>query len=152
MICKKINCDEYLVTYNKYIDPFNYKELTNILNKIYNKFLKRKNIKGIYIFDIYMNYNSPKILIKTINYHINYIEIKLLVHFDGLVIYKISNYDLLKKIKHKKIYYYKNNYYIELTKDLKYKETLLLEEISECIYGKKALDIVYESVQLCEKM
>lgn len=152
MNCKKIDNYEYLVTYNKFIDPFNYRKLTNLLIKIFNKYFKTKSIKGIYFFHIYMNYNNPKILISITNHHINYIDIKILVHFDGLVLYKIDNFDLLKEIKHKKTYYYNNNYYIELTNDLKYKEVLLLEEISECVYGQKALDIVYKSVQLCEKM
>lgn len=152
MTCKKIRDDEYLFTYNKYIDPFDYKKLTIILSKIFNRFFKYKKIIGIYNFHIYINYNNPKIKLFIIRTNSKYMDIKLFVHFNNLVLYKINNYDFVNTIKNKKTYYYNNNYYIELVNDIKYNEMLLLEEISDCICGEDALEIIHKGVQLCEKM
>lgn len=149
LILKKISEYKYIITYNKYIDFFNYKEVSKLIDKIIHKFFK---IKGIYNINIYINYNETKILVDIEKTNINFIDVHLLIIINELVLYKIKTYELLKKIKHKKVYYYNSNYYIELTNNLKYKEILILEEISECVYGLETINIINKGVQLCEKM
>ena len=61
------------------------------------------------------------------------IEIKIIIHTDTPLLYKIDYFDIKKDYKNK-IYYYKNNFYLELENKINKDKYLKLLEVSEVIY------------------
>ena len=70
---------------------------------------------------------------KTIYYKKDEIEIKIIIHTDTPLLYKIDYFDIKKDYKNK-IYYYKNNFYLELENKINKDKYLKLLEVSEVIY------------------
>lgn len=148
MIINQINnTNDYIIKIIKNnIDIYNHNVLEEITNKIINKIKKQNKLEKLIILEFYpiKKYGTLIILknIKTILKTENEIEVKIIIHTDYPILYKID-YNIIKEcnIDHKNIYYYKNNFYLQIKNTISEKNYLYLLELSELIY-QNTLNII----------
>ena len=148
MIINQINnTNDYIIKIIKNnIDIYNHNVLEEITNKIINKIKKQNKLEKLIILEFYpiKKYGTLIILknIKTILKTENEIEVKIIIHTDYPILYKID-YNIIKEcnIDYKNIYYYKNNFYLQIKKTLSEKDYLYLLELSELTY-QNTLNII----------
>ena len=148
MIINKINnTNDYIIKIIKNnIDIYNHNVLEEITNKIINKIKKQNKLEKLIILEFYpiKKYGTLIILknIKTILKTENEIEVKIIIHTDYPILYKID-YNIIKEcnIDYKNIYYYKNNFYLQIKNTISEKDYLYLLELSELIY-QNTLNII----------
>ena len=139
MIIHKIeDKNSYLIKIlNNKVDIYNTQELEKITKKIFNIIIKKNKLKNLIILEIYPN-NIYGTIILLKDYHklitINdEIEVKISIHTDTPFLYKIDYFNINKLTK-ENIYYYQNNFYLEIKEPINKKEYLNLLEMSEIIY------------------
>lgn len=115
------------------------------LEKLAKKILKKiKSTNNLNILDIYQDKMYGTIIIlkkyKKKPKSNNEIEVKINIHTNNPLLYKINYFDIKKNTK-KNIYYYKNNFYLEPTTNITKRDYLNLIENSEIIY-ETSLDII----------
>lgn len=148
MIINQINnTNDYIIKIIKNnIDIYNHNVLEKITNKIINKIKKQNKLEKLIILEFYpiKKYGTLIILknIKTILKTENEIEVKIIIHTDYPILYKID-YNIIKEcnIDYKNIYYYKNNFYLQIKNTISEKDCLYLLELSELIY-QNTLNII----------
>lgn len=148
MIINQINnTNDYIIKIIKNnIDIYNHNVLEEITNKIINKIKKQNKLEKLIILEFYpiKKYGTLIILknIKTILKTENEIEVKIIIHTDYPILYKID-YNIIKEcnIDYKNIYYYKNNFYFQIKNTISEKDYLYLLELSELIY-QNTLNII----------
>lgn len=139
MIITKLDKDTYQIKLpEKNIDIYNPKEIKDIIEKITKKILKKEKLYGIAIIEIFEDINYGTIIeiknIKKIYYPQNELEVKITIHTGTTFLYKIDYFDI-KKSTNNKIYYYQNNFYLEINKHINKKKYLNILEKSEIIYN-----------------
>ena len=148
MIINQINnTNDYIIKIIKNnIDIYNHNVLEEITNKIINKIKKQNKLEKLIILEFYpiKKYGTLIILknIKKILKTENETEVKIIIHTDYPILYKID-YDIIKEfnIDHKNIYYYKNNFYLQIKNTISKKDYLYLLELSELTY-QNTLNII----------
>lgn len=148
MIISRINnTNDYIIKIIKNnIDIYNHNVLEEITNKIINKIKKQNKLEKLIILEFYpiKKYGTLIILknIKTILKTKNEIEVKITIHTDYPILYKID-YNIIKEynIDYKNIYYYKNNFYLQIKNTISEKDYLYLLELSELTY-QNTLNII----------
>jgi len=148
MIINQINnTNDYIIKIIKNnIDIYNHNVLEEITNKIINKIKKQNKLEKLIILEFYpiKKYGTLIILknIKTILKAENEIEVKIIIHTDYPILYKID-YNIIKEcnINYKNIYYYKNNFYLQIKNTISEKDYLYLLELSELTY-QNTLNII----------
>ena len=131
---------------NEQIGKLNEKLLEEITNKIINKIKKQNKLEKLIILEFYpiKKYGTLIILknIKTILKTENEIEVKIIINTDYPILYKID-YNIIKEcnIDYKNIYYYKNNFYLQIKNTISEKDYLYLLELSELTY-QNTLNII----------
>ena len=148
MIINQINnTNDYIIKIIKNnIDIYNHNFLEEITNKIINKIKKQNKLEKLIILEFYpiKKYGTLIILknIKTILKTENEIEVKIIIHTDYPILYKID-YNIIKEcnIDYKNIYYYKNNFYLQIKNTISEKDYLYLLELSELTY-QNTLNII----------
>lgn len=148
MIINQINnTNDYIIKIIKNnIDIYNHNVLEKITNKIINKIKKQNKLEKLIILEFYpiKKYGTLIILknIKTILKTENEIEVKVIIHTDYPILYKID-YNIIKEcnINYKNIYYYKNNFYLQIKNTISEKDYLYLLELSELTY-QNTLNII----------
>lgn len=148
MIINQINnTNDYIIKIIKNnIDIYNHNVLEEITNKIINKITKQNKLEKLIILEFYpiKKYDTLIILknIKTILKTENEIEVKIIIHTDYPILYKID-YNIIKEcnINYKNIYYYKNNFYLQIKNTISEKDYLYLLELSELTY-QNTLNII----------
>ena len=148
MIINQINnTNDYIIKIIKNnIDIYNHNVLEEITNKIINKIKKQNKLEKLTILEFYpiKKYGTLIILknIKTILKTENEIEVKIIIHTDYPILYKID-YNIIKEcnIDYKNIYYYKKNFYLQIKNTISEKDYLYLLELSELTY-QNTLNII----------
>lgn len=148
MIINQINnTNDYIIKIIKNnIDIYNHNVLEEITNKIINKIKKQNKLEKLIILEFYpiKKYGTLIILknIKTILKTENEIEVKIIIHTDYPILYKID-YNIIKECNMdcKNIYYYKNNFYLQIKNTISEKDYLYLLELSELTY-QNTLNII----------
>ena len=148
MIINQINnTNDYIIKIIKNnIDIYNHNVLEEITNKIINKIKKQNKLEKLIILEFYpiKKYGTLIILknIKTILKTENEIEVKIIINTDYPILYKID-YNIIKEcnIDYKNIYYYKNNFYLQIKNTISEKDYLYLLELSELTY-QNTLNII----------
>ena len=148
MIINQINnTNDYIIKIIKNnIDIYNHNVLEEITNKIINKIKKQNKLEKLIILEFYpiKKYGTLIILknIKTILKTENEIEVKIIIHTDYPILYKID-YNMIKEcnIDYKNIYYYKINFYLQIKNTISEKDYLYLLELSELTY-QNTLNII----------
>ena len=139
MIINKLkNSNEYIIKLlDKKIDIYNPVVLEKLTEKMLKKILKNNTLKKLIILDVYTDKNYGTIIIlKDYNKLVNLIdelEVKIHIHIDSIFLYKVNNLNITK-LNNKNIYYYKNNFYIEVKENTNIKDYLPLLEEEEIIY------------------
>ena len=138
MIITKLFKDTYQIKMpNQIIDICNQVKVKELTKEIIKKINKKNKLYGLTYLEIYQDINYGTIIKvkndKTIYYKKDEIEIKIIIHTDTPLLYKIDYFDIKKDYKNK-IYYYKNNFYLELESKINKDKYLKLLEVSEVIY------------------
>ena len=138
MIITKLFKDTYQIKMpNQIIDIYNQVKVKELTKEIIKKINKKNKLYGLTYLEIYQDINYGTIIKvkndKTIYYKKDEIEIKIIIHTDTPLLYKIDYFDIKKDYKNK-IYYYKNNFYLELENKINKEKYLKLLEVSEVIY------------------
>lgn len=151
MIINKID-DYYIIKLpNTKIDIFNHDELEKIVQKIILKINKKYNINNCIHLELYID-NNYGIIIKLTDYKLPFIvnnekNVKITIHVDAPFLYKIDYFDIDKKDEIKNIYYYKNQFYLELNENIDKSDYLNLLELSEIIY-EDSFDIIDKGIKI----
>ena len=148
MIINQINnTNDYIIKIIKNnIDIYNHNVLEETTNKIINKIKKQNKLEKLIILEFYpiKKYGTLIILknIKKILKTENETEVKIIIHTDYPILYKID-YNIIKEcnIDYKNIYYYKNNFYLQIKNTISEKDYLYLLELSELTY-QNTLNII----------
>ena len=151
MIINKLN-DIYIIKMpSKTINIYKVNELEDITKKIINKINKKYKIKNFAKLEIYTNKNYGSIIkIKEYNKisKTNDTEVKITVHIDTPFLYKIDYLNINTNLPHKEdIYYYKNNFYLNIKHNINKKEYLNILENSEILY-ENTLTIINNGIKL----
>lgn len=139
MIINKINNSYIIKLLKTDIDIYNPIELEKLTTKILKKINKNNKLKKLIVLEIYQDINYG-IIIKLNDYHKfininNEIEVKINIHPNSNFLYKIDYFNInTKNPNNINIYYYQNNFYIEIKKAINKKEYLNIIEQSEIIY------------------
>ena len=112
MIITKLFKDTYQIKMpNQIIDIYNQVKVKELTKEIIKKINKKNKLYGLTYLEIYQDINYGTIIKvkndKTIYYKKDEIEIKIIIHTDTPLLYKIDYFDIKKDYKNK-IYYYKN--------------------------------------------
>ena len=118
MIISQISKDNYQIKLpSKIINIYDHTEIQNITKKVIKKINKHNKLYGLAILEIYQDINYGTIIeiknIKKIFSSKDELEIKITIHTDTPFLYKIDYFDITKNNKDN-IYYYQNNFYLEL--------------------------------------
>ena len=138
MIITKLFKDTYQIKMpNQIIDIYNQVKVQELTKEIIKKINKKNKLYGLTYLEIYQDINYGTIIQvkndKNIYYKKDEIEVKIIIHTDTPLLYKIDYFDIKKDYKNK-IYYYKNNFYLELENKINKDKYLRLLEVSEVIY------------------
>lgn len=138
MIITKLFKDTYQIKMpNQIIDIYNQVKVQELTKEIIKKINKKSKLYGLTYLEIYQDINYGTIIQvkndKNIYYKKDEIEVKIIIHTDTPLLYKIDYFDIKKDYKNK-IYYYKNNFYLELESKINKEKYLRLLEVSEVIY------------------
>ena len=151
MIIKKLNNNSFITNdINIIKDIYNKEEIKNIISTIIKKLKKKYNLNNLFIFTFYINeYNNN--IIKIINKENNtkYIDIKIKFFINNITLYKIDYFKIKKlNINNKQIYYYKDNFYLEIKENINIKQKLFLEENTTYYYKEEALNIIDKGLRI----
>jgi len=122
------------------LNIFDYDDVKKFIFKILEKYIFKYNLLGTLYLDVYIDdYYGIIVDIKRKNFktYDDYVEIKITFHLDNIFLYKIDYFDLLENtnIKKQRIYYYKNNYYLEIINEINTSDYFNLLEISDIYYN-----------------
>lgn len=139
MIISQISKDNYQIKLpSKIINIYDHTEIQNITKRVIKRISKHNKLYGLAILEIYQDINYGTIIeIKNIKKTFlpkDELEIKITIHTDTQFLYKIDYFDITKNNKDN-IYYYKNNFYLELNKPINKRKYLDILEKSEIIYN-----------------
>jgi len=152
MIINKINNTYLIKILDNKIDIYSPNEPEKITTKILKKINKNNKLKKLIILEIYLNEHYGTIIKlndynKLINLN-NEIEVKINIHTDNPFLYKTDYFNINKKILNKvNIYYYKNNFYLEIKNKIKKEEYLNILEKAEIIY-ENSEKIINNSIKI----
>ncbi len=139
MIISQISKDNYQIKLpSKIINIYDHTEIQNITKRVIKRINKHNKLYGLAILEIYQDINYGTIIeIKNIKKTFlpkDELEIKITIHTDTPFLYKIDYFDITKNNKDN-IYYYQNNFYLELNKPINKRKYLDILEKSEIIYN-----------------
>ena len=129
------------------LNIFDYEDVKKFIFKILEKYIFKYNLLGTLYLDIYIDdhygiiidIRDNKKILDNVSLKINNdgVEIKITFHLDNIFLYKIDYFDLLEitNIRNQKIYYYKNNYYLNIINDINTSDYFKLLEISDIYYN-----------------
>ena len=151
MIIKQIDKYNFIIKDINIINNiYDQNEIKQLISKIINKLKKKYQLYNSFIFIFYIDeYNNNIIKIKNIENNNKYIDIKLKFYLNNIILYKID-YFLIDKlnINNKNIYYYNNNYYLKINRDITKQQLIFLEENTKYYYSKESLNIINKAIRL----
>ena len=151
MIIKRINNNSFIINdINIIKNIYNKEEIKNLISIIIKKLKKKYKLNNLFIFTFYIDeYNNNIIKIINKESYTKYIDIKIKFYINNLILYKID-YFLIDKlnISNKQIYYYKDNFYLEIKEKLNIKQKLFLEENTTYYYKEEALNIIDKGLRI----
>lgn len=134
------------------INIYNQKELKKIIEKALKRIIKNNKLNKLIIIDIYIDKMYGSIIVirnykNILSTNKNYI-VKIHINSKPHFLYKIDYFDIQKNILNKeKVYYYNNNFYLELTNYISQKSYLNIIEKSELIY-EYTEDIINKAIKI----
>ena len=151
MIIKRINNNSFIINdINIIKDIYDKEEIKNLISIIIKKLKKKYKLNNLFIFTFYIDeYNNNIIKIINKESYTKYIDIKIKFYINNIILYKID-YFLIDKlnINNKNIYYYKDNFYLEIKEKLNIKKKLFLEENTTYYYKEESLNIIDKGLRI----
>ena len=151
MIIKRINNNSFIINdINIIKDIYDKEEIKNLISIIIKKLKKKYKLNNLFIFTFYIDeYNNNIIKIINKESYTKYIDIKIKFYINNTILYKID-YFLIDKlnINNKNIYYYKDNFYLEIKEKINIKQKLFLEENTTYYYKEEALNIMEKGLRI----
>ena len=145
---------------NKYLDKINFDLKNNVEQQFNRLFIKIKNIyniemSGYYEVTVYLNdiYGMIIEIEKDDDEYVKLfgdtVDMKITFKFDSSIFYKLDEYKIFDIINYD-LYYYNDDFYIELTDNdnLEYTEYLRLLENSSIIYGNELKEIKNNAIKV----
>lgn len=155
MKCDVIDDNHYLIKiYNDYLDfdIYDHDEIKIFIEKIYNKILKKYNIKGLLTFNIFIdNMYGMIIEVEKNNGFIikNLVDIKIKFNLNISFLYEVDYFYLLENnINNQNIYYYNSKYYLEIIREMDKKTYLNLLDNSFIMYNDEINNIIDNGIKL----
>ena len=139
MIISQISKDNYQIKLpSKIINIYDHTEIQNITKRVIKRINKHNKLYGLAILEIYQDINYGTIIeiknIKKIFSSKDKKKKKITIHTDTPFLYKIDYFDITQNNKDN-IYYYQNNFYLELNKPINKRKYLDILEKSEILYN-----------------
>lgn len=155
MKCDVIDDNHYLIKiYNDYLDfdIYDHDEIKIFIEKIYNKILKKYNIKGLLTFNMFIdNMYGMIIEVEKNNDFIikNLVDIKIKFNLNISFLYEVDYFYLLENnINNQNIYYYNSKYYLEIIREMDKKTYLNLLDNSFIMYNDEINNIIDNGIKL----
>ena len=151
MIIKKINNNSFIINdINIIKDIYDKEEIKNLISTIIKKLKKKYKLNNLFIFTFYIDeYNNNIIKIINKESYTKYIDIKIKFFINNIILYKIDYFKINKlNINNKNIYYYKDNFYLEIKEKINIKQKLFLEENTTYYYKEEALNIINKGLRI----
>lgn len=136
----------------QFINIYNKDVLEEITKKIITKIHKKNKLKKIINLNFYLDENYGTIIIlkdynKLISLN-NETEVKITIHTNTPFLYKTDYFNINNNnINKHNIYYYDNNFYLEIKNNINKKEYLNILEKSEIIY-EDTYDIINKGIKI----
>lgn len=152
MIISKSDSDYLIKLLDNNIDIYNREDLEEITKKIYKKIIKKNKLNNLILLEFYVDKLYGIIIIlkdykKLITFN-DEIEIKITIHTDTPFLYKIDYLDIKKyKLEKENIYYYENNFYLQIKSDLSKRKYFNILELSEIIY-ENSYEIINKGIKI----
>ena len=155
MKCDVIDSNHCLIkVYNDYFnfDIYDHDEIKSFIEVIYDKILKKYNIKGLLTFNIYIDnmYGMIIEIEKNKDFILkNFVDIKIKFNLNVSFLYEVDYFYLVENnINNQNIYYYKDKYYLEIIKEMDKKTYLNLLDNSFIIYDDEINKIINNGIKL----
>ena len=155
MKCDVIDDNHYLIKiYNDYLDfdIYDHDEIKIFIEKIYNKILKKYNIKGLLTFNIFIdNMYGMIIEVEKNNGFIikNLVDIKIKFNLNISFLYEVDYFYLIdNNIVNQNVYFYNDKFYLEIINDMKEEDYIKLLDNSIIVYNDKINNIINNGIKL----
>jgi len=155
MICNVIDKDNYILKiYNKYagFDIYEQDNVKDFIKDIFNKMLKKYNLSGTIIFNIFIDRlygmiievkKTSDLLIKKL------IDIKIKFNLNISFLYEVDYFYLIdNNIVNQNVYYYNDKFYLEIINDIEDKDYIMLLDNSLIIYNDEINNIINKGIRL----
>ena len=155
MICNVIDKDNYILKiYNKYagFDIYEQDNVKDFVKDIFNKMLKKYNLSGNIIFNIFIDRlygmiievkKDKDLLLEKL------IDIKIKFNLNVSFLYEVDYFYLIdNNIINQNIYYYNDKFYLEIINDIDDIDYIKLLDNSLIIYNNDINDIINKGIKL----
>lgn len=155
MICNVIDKDNYILKiYNKYagFDIYEQENVKDFIKDIFNKMLKKYNLSGTIIFNIFIDRlygmiievkKTSDLLIKKL------IDIKIKFNLNISFLYEVDYFYLIdNNIVNQNVYFYNDKFYLEIINDVKEEDYIRLLDNSIIVYNDKINNIINNGIKL----
>lgn len=157
MIIEKLDKYNYIakITNNKLkeIDIYNKDEIEQFVKELFSKIIKKYNLKGDIQLNVHIDNNYGIIIEIKVDDYFSFddlIDVRIVFHLNDIFLYEIDYFDIVENIniKDKNIYYYKDNFYLELLSDIDKKDINIILESSNIYYNDKSIEITNKGIKL----
>lgn len=153
MICKEVDKDFYILKiFNDDLNIYDHNEVKDFIEIVYEKMLKKYNLKGIIVFDIYIDTNYGMIVEvknkKDVLFN-DIIDVKIKFNINISFLYEVDYFYILdNNLINQNIYYYKDKFYIELVNEVDRNSFVDLLDNSDIIYNDEINNIINNGIKL----
>lgn len=153
MICKEVDKDFYILKiFNDDLNIYDHNEVKDFIEIVYEKMLKKYNLKGIIVFDIYIDTNYGMIVEVKNKKDVLFddiIDVKIKFNINISFLYEVDYFYILdNNLINQNIYYYKDKFYIELVNEVDRNSFVDLLDNSDIIYNDEINNIINNGIKL----
>lgn len=155
MICNIINDEYFIVKLLKdycAFDIYDHEEIKNLVQDIFDTFLKKYNIYGSLVFNVFFDQKYGIIVEVKKERDLNFnhlVDIKIKFHLNISFLYEIDYFYLLdNNIINQNIYFYNDKFYLEIVNDINDSDYIKLLDNSKIIYDNEMDKIVNNGIKL----
>lgn len=153
MICKEVDKDFYILKiFNDDLNIYDHNEVRDFIEIVYERMLKKYNLKGIIVFDIYLDTNYGMIVEVKRNRDVLFddvIDVKIKFNINISFLYEVDYFYVLDNdLINQNVYYYKDKFYVELVNEIDRNSFVDLLDNSNIIYNDEINSIINNGIKL----